>query len=42
MEITEMEKLLKSKKDERLKLYKDIVELQIKLDIKKHLNRILP
>ena len=35
-----MEKLLKFKKDERLKRYKDIVELQIKLDIKKHLNRI--
>ena len=35
-----MEKLLKSKKDKRLKLYKGIVELQIKLDIKKHLNKI--
>ena len=35
-----MKNLLKSKKDERLKTYNDIVELQIKLDIKKHLNRI--
>ena len=35
-----MKKLLKTKKDERLKLYRDIVESQIKLDIKKHLNRI--
>ena len=40
MKIGEIEKLLKAKKDERLKLYRDIVELQIKLDIKKHLNRI--
>ena len=40
MDIEKTEKLLKSKKDKRLKLYKDIVELQIKLDIKKHLNRI--
>ena len=30
----------KSKKDERLKLYRDIIELHIKLDIKKQLNRI--
>ena len=30
----------KPNKDERLKLYRDIVELQIKLDIKKQLNRI--
>ena len=36
----ENEKLLKAKKYERLKLYKSIVELQIRLDIKKHLNRI--
>ena len=35
-----MKNLLKSKKDERLKLYRDIVELQIRLDIKKQLNRI--
>ena len=35
-----MKKLLKSKKDERLKLYKEIIELWIKLDIKKHLNKI--
>ena len=35
-----MDNLLKSKKDERLKLYRGIVELHIKLDIKKHLNRI--
>ena len=35
-----MKKLLKSKKDKRLKLYKEIIELRIKLDIKKHLNRI--
>ena len=40
MEIPKTKKLPKYKKDERLKLYKDIVELQIKLDIKKHLNRI--
>ena len=33
-------RLLKSKKDERLKLYRAIVELQIKLDIKKQLNKI--
>ena len=35
-----MDNLLKSKKDDRLKLYRGIVELHIKLDIKKQLNRI--
>ena len=35
-----MEGLPQSKKDKRLKLYRDIVESQIKLDIKNNLNRI--
>ena len=37
-----MEKLLEAKKDERFKLDKDIRKLRIKLDIKKHPNRICP
>ena len=42
MEITEMEKLLESKKDEKFKLDKETRELKIKLDIKKYPNRICP
>ena len=40
MEITEMEKLLESKKDEKFRLDKETRELKIKLDIKKYPNRI--
>ena len=42
MEITEMEKLLESKKDEKFKLDKETRELKIKLDIKKYPDRIYP
>ena len=42
MEITEMEKLLESKKDEKFRLDKETRELKIKLDIKKYPNRICP
>ena len=37
-----MEKLLESKKDDRVKLDKEIRELKIKLDIKKYPSRICP
>lgn len=42
MEITEIEKLIESKKVEKYKLEKEIRELKIKLDMNKHPNRICP
>ena len=42
MELAEIEKLLEAKKDERIKLDKEIRELKIKLDIKKYPHRVCP
>lgn len=42
MIIEELEKLLKSKKDEKFELEKEIRELKIQLDIKKHPDRLCP